>query len=124
MKENNLLQEVLDLIKKNNVTAYEIEQNTSRSAVGIQKIINGETKKPLQSTLVEIYNYLVSKYDTSKDVIINSNIANNIKGNVNQTNGDNSNELKMKISLLEQENIMLKKQIEQYLELLNKAINK
>lgn len=124
MKENNLLQEVLDLIKKNNVTAYEIEQNTSRSAVGIQKIINGETKKPLQSTLVEIYNYLVSKYDTSKDVIINSNIANNIKGNVNQTNGDNNNELKMKISLLEQENIMLKKQIEQYLELLNKAINK
>lgn len=57
-----LLTETLNLIEKYKVTAYEIEQNTELSAVGVQKIINRETKKPLNSTLKTIMDYIQKKY--------------------------------------------------------------
>lgn len=57
-----LLKNILNLIEKHKITAYEIEQNTELSAVGVQKIINGETKKPLISTLKTIENYINNKY--------------------------------------------------------------
>ena len=46
-KREELLNSVLNFIEKYEITAYEIEQNTELSAVGVQKIINKETKKPL-----------------------------------------------------------------------------
>ncbi len=57
-----LLKETLTLIDKYNVTAYEIEQNTDLTAVGVQKIINGETLKPQKRTLDSITNYINKKY--------------------------------------------------------------
>ncbi len=57
-----LLKEVLNLINKHNVTAYEIEQNTDLTAVGVQKIINEETLKPQKRTLDSIINYINKKY--------------------------------------------------------------
>ena len=61
-KREELLKNVLTLIEKYKITAYEIEQNTELSAVGVQKIINGETKKPLSSTLKTIMDYIEKKY--------------------------------------------------------------
>lgn len=55
-------EEVIDLIKKicesKGITAYEISKRTELSAVGIQKIFNGETKNPNKKTLVKILTFL------------------------------------------------------------------
>lgn len=61
-KRDQLLKEILELIDKYKVTAYEIEQATPLTAVGVQKIINGETKRPLLGTLETIISYINSKY--------------------------------------------------------------
>jgi len=52
---------ILNLIKENNITAYEIDKNSDLTAVGVQKIIDGKTKKPNQSTINTIYNYITYK---------------------------------------------------------------
>lgn len=68
-----LLKEVLELIEKNGITAYEIEQNTTLSAVGVQKIINGETKRPLTRTLEDITSYIRNKYNPEEEEASTSN---------------------------------------------------
>jgi hypothetical protein len=57
-----LLKKTLQLIKNHEVTAYEIEQHTDLTAVGVQKIINGETKNPQKRTLQLIIDYINEKY--------------------------------------------------------------
>ncbi|MFP7656133.1 hypothetical protein [Chryseobacterium proteolyticum] len=57
-----LLQEVLYLIDKYSITAYDIAQGTGISAEGVQKIINGKSKKPLERTLKTITSYITTKY--------------------------------------------------------------
>ncbi|WP_343643936.1 hypothetical protein [Chryseobacterium sp.] len=68
-KRDELLEEALKLINKYNTTAYDISQGTGLSAVGIQKIINGESKRPLERTLEAITSYIKQKYTSD----INSN---------------------------------------------------
>lgn len=68
----SLLNEVLMLIDKYGVTAYEVEQNTTLSAVGVQKIINKETKRPLQITLETIISYIKDKYESSEGEMLKS----------------------------------------------------
>lgn len=64
MQENDDLKEkALYLIDKHKVTAYEIEKNIQISAVGIQKIIDGKTKKPQSRTLEAIISYITNKYE-------------------------------------------------------------
>jgi len=57
---NNLykLKTLLESIKDNNLTAYEIGKETNISVVTIQRIINGETKKPNHTTIEAIQEYL------------------------------------------------------------------
>lgn len=62
MERQLKLKKVKELIKKYNVTAYEISKNTPLTAVGVQKIINGQSEKPLNVTLDTIYNYLTTHY--------------------------------------------------------------
>ena len=62
MGREELLQEALYLINKYNVTAYEIEKNTPLTAVGVQKIINGDSKRPLENTLKTIISYIKQNY--------------------------------------------------------------
>lgn len=50
------------LIKKYNVTAYEISKKTHLTAVGVQKIINGQILRPQKNTLDIIINYINSHY--------------------------------------------------------------
>lgn len=45
-------------IKEHNITAYEIGKETKLSSVGVQKIINGESKKPNALTVDKIFEYL------------------------------------------------------------------
>lgn len=67
MGRDELLQEALYLISEYNVTAYEIEKNTSLTAVGVQKIINGESKRPLENTLKTIISYIKDNYSNNSE---------------------------------------------------------
>ena len=79
---DNLLMYVLGLIKEYNITAYEIERNTGLSAVGVQKIIKGETKRPQSNTLNTIMEYIEGKYINVK--ISKSNLIAGGKQKINQ----------------------------------------
>ena len=91
MERQEKLKKVKDLIKKYNVTAYEISKNTHLTAVGVQKIINGQSEKPLNITLDTIINYIESNY-SHNDVTYNT--KNNNGGDniyINNTGGSISN---------------------------------
>ena len=92
MERQLKLKEVKDLIKKHNVTAYEISKNTSLTAAGVQKIINGQSEKPLSVTLDTIYNYLISHYPPNEATYNtkNNNGGDNIYINNNGGNISNS----------------------------------
>lgn len=75
--------EDINFIKKTceseDITAYKIANMTGLSSVGIQKILNGETKNPNSSTIKLILDYL--KSETIKDdKIIISDIIEKYKG--------------------------------------------
>ncbi len=55
------IDKLVTLINENNITAYEIAQNTSLTINGVQKIIDGVTEKPRSRTLDDIENYLNKK---------------------------------------------------------------
>ena len=74
MSREELLQEALYLINKYNVTAYEIEKNTTLTAVGVQKIINGDSKRPLENTLKTITSYIKQNYIDRENFIKQNNI--------------------------------------------------
>lgn len=74
MSREELLQEALYLINKYNVTAYEIEKHTPLTAVGVQKIINGDSKRPLENTLKTIISYIKQNYIDREDSIKQNNI--------------------------------------------------
>lgn len=80
MDRQEKLKKVKSLIKKYNVTAYEISKNTSLTAAGVQKIINGQSEKPLIVTLDTIINYIESNYS-----------HNGTTHNTQNNNGDNNN---------------------------------
>jgi len=60
MKKLDKINLVLSLIKEHNLTAYEIGKNTKISTFAIQKIIHGETKKPNETTLDAILEFIES----------------------------------------------------------------
>ena len=74
MGREELLQEALYLINKYNVTAYEIEKHTPLTAVGVQKIINGDSKRPLENTLKTIISYIKQNYDGGENKSMQDNI--------------------------------------------------
>lgn len=82
MDRQEKLKKVKSLIKKYNVTAYEISKNTSLTAAGVQKIISGQSEKPLIVTLDTIINYIESNYS-------HNGTTHNTQNNNN--NGDNNN---------------------------------
>lgn len=56
-----MLEKSLRIIKEKGLTAYQIEQNTSLSATGVQKIIDGTTANPQKKTVIELYNFVTGK---------------------------------------------------------------
>lgn len=105
MSRDELLQEALSLINKYSVTAYEIEKNTSLTAVGVQKIINGESKRPLENTLNTIISYIKDSYRNKVDSINingnNHNIVNGNNGNITQL------QIKNEVEAVPEENYMM-----------------
>ncbi|WP_448607187.1 hypothetical protein [Paenimyroides ceti] len=81
MNDKSLLDKALGLIEKYKVTAYEIDRNTHLSAVGVQKIIDGKTKRPQKPSLEAIISYITNKYE--KAIV---NIDEEIINGVNKPN--------------------------------------
>ncbi|WP_313214147.1 hypothetical protein [Soonwooa sp.] len=66
MKERDeILNDVLHLVKKHNVTAYELGNNTGIAISGVTKILDRRTKKPQLYTLETIRDYILNKYENS-----------------------------------------------------------
>lgn len=81
--KNDNLSELLELIEKHNITAYELAKHTGFSSVGIQKIIDGKTKKPSAVTIDTILDYVKDKYllgksYTTESVISSQDVSNYI----------------------------------------------
>ena len=117
----NLLVNVLDLMKEYKVTAYEIERNTGLSAFGVQKIINGETKKPQPNTLNTIMEYINGKYINVK--ISKSNLYAGGKHKINQggvyNDSENTKELISDLmNMIREKDIQISKKDEQIQQLL------
>lgn len=66
-----LLMNVLDLIQKHNLTAYEIGTSVNLAITGVQKIIDGQTKRPQIHTLKSIQDYITENYEYIKSDIKN-----------------------------------------------------
>lgn len=81
MNRDELLKEALYLINKHSVTAYEIEKNTPLTAVGVQKIINGESKRPLENTLNTIISYINNQYSNESEENLKSRLKKFIDSN-------------------------------------------
>lgn len=73
-KEPSLIK-LLNLIENHSITAYEISKNTGLSSVGVQKIIDGKTKKPSISTINTILDYINNQYLLDKSNIKESVIS-------------------------------------------------
>ena len=52
------LKRIINEIKNRGLTAYEISKDLPISEVGINKILNGQSKNPRRSTLILLRNYL------------------------------------------------------------------
>lgn len=52
---------ILEQCKANKYTAYEIARDTGLTAAGVQKILDGVTKKPNKKTLDKIYDWVIKK---------------------------------------------------------------
>lgn len=63
MKDRELLlEETLQLIKNYKITAYELGNKLNMAVTGVQKIIDGKTKKPQKHTLESIISYIKNTY--------------------------------------------------------------
>jgi len=71
------LQNIIQFCNKYDITAYEIEKNTKLTQAGVQRILNNQTKKPREKTLITIEKYLNKKYqvDTYNIVQLNEQTA-------------------------------------------------
>lgn len=69
MNRDILLSKVLEVIRREELTAYAIGKKVKMSPTGIQKIIDGETKRPTENTLKAILSAISPDYDDSYDQI-------------------------------------------------------
>lgn len=61
MNKLEKVEHIKKVCEQEDITAYKIAQDTGLSAVGIQKILNSETKNPNNSTLSILMEYLEEK---------------------------------------------------------------
>ncbi|GIZ08325.1 S24 family peptidase [Flavobacterium sp. UMI-01] len=62
------LDDIIREIKNRGLTGYKISEDTGLTQVGIDKILNGTTKKPTKNTLKILNNYLNKSYTTNNEL--------------------------------------------------------
>lgn len=63
------LDKIFEILKNEDVTNYEISQNTGISESGLGSITNRETKNPRELTVNAIYEYLMKKYENTGEML-------------------------------------------------------
>lgn len=89
MKENPLAMEVykkkLDFIKKNykphGITSYEIALGVGMTASTVNRIFNGQTKRPGKNTVDRIYNYILDQVNKNSKSLGELNLIEKDTGN-------------------------------------------
>ncbi|WP_062056104.1 hypothetical protein [Aquimarina longa] len=103
---------IVSQLIENNITAYEVAQNTTLTAYAVQKIKDGDSKKPRESTLKEIENFLQKKLSNElnfkEDDISISELAIDVYKNWNRLMEEDI--FKEKIDNLVKDGIILKLQ--------------
>lgn len=61
LTKNKKLEIIIDMCAKHDITAYEIGKHTNLNTSGVQRILNKEVKKPHESTLDTILEYIEKK---------------------------------------------------------------
>lgn len=69
------LNKIIEIIKNQGITAYEIAQTTSLTEVGINKILNGKTKKPHKNTIDTLINYINNNKKLSNSYVKEDEVA-------------------------------------------------
>lgn len=82
------LSKIFEILKNENVSNYEISQNTGISESGLGSITNGETKNPRGLTVNAIYEYLIRKYENTGEMLNETE-----KSDVKITNDENEAEI-------------------------------
>ncbi|CAL65859.1 helix-turn-helix domain-containing protein [Christiangramia forsetii] len=99
-------EEIVNEIKKKKITAYQIASETDLSEVGINKILNGQVKKPRKSTIKILSNYLNSsdneKNSTPKTDLIDKRFEEIVAFKVKEIIQSDINELNQEINQLQQ----------------------
>ncbi|MFK7049280.1 MULTISPECIES: hypothetical protein [Flavobacterium] len=95
-------------IKKRGLTGYKIAEETKLTEVGINKILNGTSKKPRKSTLQILHNYLINENKLDQNYNYNEPELNSLKIELKKAYD--------KISFLKEQNDFLKEQISFYKE--------
>jgi len=57
-EKQKILEAIRNLCKSQNITAYQISQNTGLNTSNVHKIINGEIKNPHTRTVFTIHDYI------------------------------------------------------------------
>lgn len=60
---NSKLDDILEKVKKYKISPYEVGNNTTLTVTGVQKIFDGETKKPGNKSISIISDYITRVYE-------------------------------------------------------------
>mgnify|MGYP000037926211 CR=1 FL=1 len=60
LNKKEKIKKIQQICSENNITAYNIAQNTTITEAGIGRILADKVKNPHDSTINEIYNYIVN----------------------------------------------------------------
>lgn len=74
------LEEILEILKKEGVTAYQIAQKTSLTEAAIGKIFNGKTKNPQKSTIDILNNYILNYTDSYPRLVKEGDVTYDLHG--------------------------------------------
>jgi len=79
-----ILDNIVKLVEKHNISAYSISKNTGISEAGIGKILNKKVKRPHKTTLETILNYLSKLEGNITTTNANSNRDNEINNCISE----------------------------------------
>ncbi|AND64861.1 hypothetical protein AX766_10880 [Flavobacterium covae] len=98
-------------IKKRGLTGYKIAEETKLTEVGINKILNGTSKKPRESTLKILHNYLANKNYLDENSKVSYEHKESIEINFLKTELKTANDT---IVFLKEQNDFLREQVSFY----------
>lgn len=111
------IESIIREIKKRGLTGYKIAEYTGITQVGIDKILNGTTKKPTKKTISILENYLNNSYVT--DLLHTTNEKGKPNEELKNTNTDRNSSTYNENDFLREQLKIKDEQILFYMEQIN-----